>query len=114
VASEPTVTATRYEVTCYPYDDINRSSLEVTVEYRGRGKWAVLLRTRCLGADGEWDWERLPSERADDWLAEHRFELDDALRRAKEIAPTLTLNGSTIDEVVALEDRRRAEEASRG
>jgi hypothetical protein len=101
--------ATQYQVSVWPDDlrDSASSAMDadmwaVTVEYRGPGSWAVLMRAgMCLGADGEWDYEPRPSSREDDWLASHRFSLDDALALAREHAPKVTVNGMTALEVLA-------------
>ena len=99
----PRVQATRYTVNCLPEDDINASAYEITVEYRGRGLWAVLQRGMwCLGKEGDWDYEMRPSERDDDWLATHRFTEAEALRLAKEAAPHVTCNGRTVAQALAL------------
>jgi hypothetical protein len=98
----PYVEATRYEVSIFPADDINRQVYTINVEDRGRDRWAVVRHRQCLSAVGEWSWESIPSEREDEWLAAHRFDLDTAQRLAKEAAPHLTVNGLT-----ALEAYRR-------
>jgi hypothetical protein len=101
---EPTVRTTRYEVSCLPPDMINADSFTIQVEFRDHDKWAVLLRNMwCLSSSGEWEWEPLPSEREDEWLAEHRFDLDTALRLAKERAPLITVNGHTVADAIAME-----------
>ena len=92
---EVLVEVTRYEVSVLPHDDINRSCFTITVESRGRGLWAVARHSQCLDASGQWDWEPSPSNREDDWLATHRFDLDTALKLARETAPTLRVNGET-------------------
>ena len=107
---EPTVRATRYEVSCLPENFINAEAFALSVEYRGREKWAVLDGSHmCLSVDGGWDWESIPSEREDEWLAEHRFDLDTALQMAKEHAPKVVINGYTIPDVLAMvaAERRR-------
>lgn len=92
---EVLVEPTRYEVSVLPHDDINRSSFTINVEARGHGTWAVARHNQCLNASGQWDWEPSPSNREDDWLATHRFDLDDALALARKLAPTVTVNGRT-------------------
>jgi hypothetical protein len=78
----------------------------VHVEWRGRGTWAVIHGGSCLGTDGEWDWEPRPSSREDDWLAAHRFALDDALVLAREHAPKVRVNGhSAVDVLARYRDR---------
>lgn len=99
--------ATEYTVSALPEDDINSSAFQIVVAYRGRGLWAVSRHRRCLGRSGEWDWESMPSERADEWLAEHRFPLAEALRLAREELPKLRVNGMTAAEVQAWAEKRR-------
>lgn len=82
----------------------------LAVEDRGNGQWAVTRPRRCLGVDGEWDWEPIPSEREDDWLAAHRFDLATALALAKQAAPTVAVNGITAAQAAA----RRATGAPAG
>lgn len=105
--TDVTVMATEYTVNAIPegVDECNRSLFEIKVEWRGKGRWAVTHRSACLSADGEWDWEPMPSSREDDWLATHRFDLDTALRLAKEEAPKVTVNGWTVARVIADEAR---------
>jgi hypothetical protein len=91
---------TEYTVSCIPEGNINRHLYEVTVSYRGDGRWAVGRSGDCLGADGEWDWEPSPSSREDDWLATHRFDLDTALDLACEAAATVTVNGFTVEDTL--------------
>ncbi|MEU5945119.1 hypothetical protein ABZ793_06100 [Micromonospora sp. NPDC047465] len=98
---------TEYTVCALPEDDINAHSYAITVAYRGRGLWAVTRYRRCLGTDGEWDWESIPSEREDEWLATHRFALDEALRLAAEHAPKITVNGWTVADALAAAERRK-------
>jgi hypothetical protein len=104
---EPTVRTTCYEVSCVPGDTIDADSFTIQVEYRGHDKWAVLLRRMwCLSVEGEWDYEPQPSSREDDWLATHRFDLDTALRLAKEQAPLIKVNGYTVADAIAMEAAR--------
>lgn len=99
--------ATRFEVDMLPEDDINAGVWKITVEYRGRGKWAVLRGGHfCLGTDGVWDWEPTSTEREDEWLAAHRFDLDAALQLAEEHAPKLTVNGRTAADLLARDAER--------
>ncbi|MFI8499419.1 hypothetical protein ACIGFK_13120 [Streptomyces sp. NPDC085524] len=93
---EPTIKPTRYVVSCFPPDSREGAHFNIAVEYRGRDLWAVVRLGACLGADGAWSYESIPSERADEWLAEHRFDLDTALKLAKEAAPLVTVNGYTV------------------
>jgi hypothetical protein len=96
------IQATRYEVSLFPEDAEPRRHFTITIEWRGTDSWAVLDGPYCLGRDGEWEYEPLPSNRDDEWIAAHRFDLDTAQRLAKQAAPHLTVNGRT-----ALEAYRR-------
>ncbi|MFF4026902.1 hypothetical protein ACFYY5_29040 [Nocardia elegans] len=98
---EPSVDVIRYEVSCLPWDHPERDSFAITVEYRGRGKWAVSRFTRCYDIDGSPDWEPIPSERTDEWLARYRHDLDDALRIAREVAPGLKNWRRTVADALA-------------
>ncbi|WP_189160936.1 hypothetical protein [Sphaerisporangium melleum] len=95
------MTATRYEVSCLPVDHRERRHFTLTVEYRGRGLWAVSDGFEVLGKDGTWDHEPLSSSREEDWIAAHRFDLDTALEIAKKAAPHITINGFTVEKVLA-------------
>jgi hypothetical protein len=89
-----------YEVSCLPRGHRDRGYLLLTVEYRGKDLWGVFNGRQCLGTDGLWEWEPQPSSREDDWLATHRFPLDEALRLAREAAPHLTVNGYTLADIL--------------
>lgn len=54
----------------------------------GDYKWAVRNGFReCLSTMGEWDYESMPSNRPEDWIATHRFtHFEDAVNAAKEAA----------------------------
>jgi hypothetical protein len=68
---------------------------DVTVEWRGAERWAVMHGPMCLGSDGQWDVERQPSSRDDKWREHHRFALNDALRLGREWAAKIKINGLT-------------------
>lgn len=93
--------ATRYTVNLLPETNPHGHVFEITVEYRGHGTWAILYHGQCLSQDGEWDYELRPSEREDEWIAAHRFDLDTALRLAMEAAPGVTVNGITAADALA-------------
>lgn len=99
---KPTVKATHYEVSCLPEENVNARHFTLRVEYRGRDRWAVTDGHDCLSKDGTWSYESIPSNREDDWLAAHRFDLDTALRLAKEAAPKVTVNGYTVADALAM------------
>ena len=92
--------ATRYSVSALPPDHCEAGHFTIEVEWRGAGRWAVCRHRMCLGTDGEWDFESVPTERAEKWLAAHRFDLHTAMRLAREAAPGLTVNGFTVADVI--------------
>jgi hypothetical protein len=98
---EAQVRVTQYEVSRLPLDDEAAHGYTITVEYRGRGKWGVLDGRYCLAADGSWEYEMRPSEREDDWLARHRFDLETALELAKTASADMTVNGRTVADALA-------------
>ncbi len=92
---------TAYQVSCLPLSHAAAVHLSVWVKWRGEDRWAVLNNVGlCLGTDGEWDYEGMPSSRSDEWIATHRFELAKALRFAREAAPHLRVNGLTVQDVL--------------
>lgn len=97
---EPVVRPTRYAVSCLPADDVNARHFTVWVAERGPDEWAVTSGVYCYDADGQVSYEPRVSEREDDWRARHRFDLGTALALAKRIAPTLTVNGYTVVDVL--------------
>jgi hypothetical protein len=99
--TEPYVRPTRYIVNLLPDADPHGHVFELAVEWRGDDRWAVLRHGRCLGINGEWDYELRPSEREDEWIAAHRFDLATALRLAKEAAPGVMVNGLTAAQALA-------------
>jgi hypothetical protein len=102
-AETPTVFTTieSFAVSCLPPDHIDAESFTIRVENAGHDRWAVRRGgRRCLNATGTWDHEPIPSERDDDWLSAHRFDLDTALRHARDMAPRVTVNGHTVEQVL--------------
>lgn len=91
---EPTVQVTHYLVTCVPEDRDPGGYRGISVEYRGDDRWAVLHHSRCLGTDGQWEYEQRTSERDDDWLDTHRFDEQTAIELAKKHAKQAIANGS--------------------
>lgn len=95
---EPTVT--HYSIDPFAHG-IDEGLWHLTIERRAADQWAVCRWSRCLGTDGEWDYEPLPSSRTDEWKASHRFPLDEALRLARLHAPSVVVNGRTAAERLA-------------
>ena len=102
-----TARATEFSINCLPDDDLDSHLFEVRVQYRGDGRYAVIRSgDMCLGADGTWDHGVKEYDRGDDWLNAHRFDLDTALRLAKEQAPLITVNGHTVNDALAMRRKR--------
>lgn len=75
----------RFRISALPADSRHYQNCLVYVENRGPGKWAVTQdpdMRLCLSVDGEWDFEPPSSERDDEWLQAHRFDLNTALALA--------------------------------
>jgi len=110
----PRVQATAFTVTCWPAEsdsaDINARMFSVTVERTTDTQWAVRFHGgRCLSVAGTWDWEPLPGGRTDEWLAEHRFDLDTALNLAKAAAPLVKVGGRTVAQALEWLKTRQTE-----
>ncbi len=93
---------TTYSVCALPADHPAAYEFTIKVELTHHsGTWAVRWAGRCLSVAGAWAFEPLPSSREDDWLADHRFGLADALSCAVEAAPDLVVNGRRAAEFLA-------------
>jgi hypothetical protein len=101
---EPTVRITEYSVSCLPQDDVNADLFTLTVVERAPGRWAVTRGSFCYDADGKREFESNPTGRTEEFRARFRFTLDDALALAKRVAPTMTVNGRTVADVLARTD----------
>jgi hypothetical protein len=101
------VRLTEVTVCALPEDNFDHDCYALKVQWRGGETYAVVRGTKALGVDGEWDYEpssfcRIdPSGRTDEWIATHRFGYDEALRRAVEAAPHVTVNGRTVADCLA-------------
>lgn len=102
------VTVDSYKVSIWPEgcSGIDQATYCCSVVCNGYGKWSVRRGALggdapCLGTDGQWHYEHLPSERTEQELAEHRFDLETALNLARNMAPRVTLNGRTAEEALA-------------
>lgn len=90
-----------------PVGHRDRPSWQVTVDYRGgrdgSASWAVRQSGYALNTvTGEFDYEPIPSERTDGWLAAHRYaDYDAACQAAMEAAPGVTWNGRTAAQIAA-------------
>jgi hypothetical protein len=92
---------TEVTVCALPEDHIEHDAYALRVQWRGGETHAVTRMRRCLGTDGEWDFEPSPSNRDDDWIATHRFGYDEALRLAVEAAPHVKVSGHSVADALA-------------
>lgn len=92
---------TEVTVSAVPEGNVNHALFSVKVSWRGGETYAVERHRECLGADGEWDYEPLPSGRTDEWIATHRFGYDEALRLAHEACQHITVNFHSVADVLA-------------
>jgi len=99
-AHDVSIRITELTVSALPEENINHPHFSVKVSWRGDDRYAVERMRRCLGADGEWDFEPSPSNREDDWIATHRFAYEEALKLARQACLRLTVNGFTVDDVL--------------
>lgn len=98
---EATVRPTAYAVSCLPPDDPNADLFTLRVEWRGSDRWCVTDGAYCYRKDGHKSYEPNPSSRTDRFKKAYRFPLDDALALAKRLAPKITINGHTVESVLA-------------
>lgn len=100
---EPTVEVTRYRVSCLPAEHIDSQHFALTVERRNVNpdRWCVTDGAYCYRKDGHRSYESNPSSRTDRFKKAYRFSLDDALALAKRLAPKMTVNGHTVESVLA-------------
>jgi hypothetical protein len=80
--------ATEFRFPVFPegHPDWDLEHEAVRVEWRGDGRWAVILRgSWCIDAEGNTEYESIPSERSDEFKATFRFGRDEAIRVAREV-----------------------------
>lgn len=104
---------TEYQVSCLPQDGSARGwcgVFDVHVQWSGIGDlWAVRANGRVYDRECVEQYEPIPSERDDAFLAERddaflarfRHELQIALMIAHSVAPLITINGTTAVEAAA-------------
>lgn len=111
VTVPPSARVASYVLTLLPIDDIDSYSWAITVAERGSGKWAVCMGAgrsggSILSRSGDWTYEPNPSSRTDEWLTEHRFDLQEALDLAHAALPEIRINGMTTADVIAWHEER--------
>lgn len=91
-----TVTPTQYTVSCVPETVDGYYHFQIIVQHRGDSRWAIYQGTTNGGPvwnqqQQSWDYESSQDRDDEQWMADHRFGLDEALAIAKKVAPTLTV-----------------------
>lgn len=91
---------TEYRVSAGPLDHPEgwRFSLVVRWSRAKGGTWMVTDGAEpadYMGADGRWSWESGVDHDVEGWRDAYRFDLDTALRIAREAAPKVSINGGT-------------------
>lgn len=71
---------------------------EVSVSYRGKGKYAVIHMNNCWDGS-DWVYEPMSSSRTDEFIEQTRFSLRNAIDIAKTLVPTISINGMTWEEL---------------
>jgi hypothetical protein len=102
-APEVEVRPTAYAVSCLPPEHIDAYLFTLHVEWRNKDRWCVTDGAYCYRKDGHKSYESNPSSRTDRFKKAYRHSLDDALALAKRLAPKMTVNGHTVQEVLTWE-----------
>jgi hypothetical protein len=71
---------------------------DVTVEKRSQDTWAVKHRNNCFNTNLAGVYESLPSNRTDEFIANYRFTLAEAVEIAERLSHVIKLTGSTAEE----------------
>lgn len=103
--------ATEFQFPVFPegheYWDIAAETVKVVK--RGDGRWAVLDRTHCYDADGNPEYESIPSERTDEFKQRFRHDLATAVRLAREVV--VPLERERWERLLARRSERKAAQA---
>jgi hypothetical protein len=99
----------------FPYLDREYEYRYITVEQRGRvgdDRWAIVDSPHCYNrVTGEWDYERRPSSREDDWMAQTRMTLKEALPLAERLREELKAKAlDRISRILAVRVERARED----
>lgn len=88
-------------VTCLPLDHDDAPAYSIRVIWCGDGdRWRCTRTGRYLNATGTWD-RTSDDEDNRDWIAAHVFDYHTALRLAGEAAQTLSMNGVSVQDLLA-------------
>ena len=108
-----TVTAVAYRVSIWPETVrcMDAALWCCAVRDIGFGNWLVARGDMSsdapvLGRDWLWHHEGLPSERTREEIADHRFTFDEAMERAREVAPRVNVQGLAVAQAIARHEAR--------
>lgn len=101
--TEPRVDVVAYEVSCLPADRIEAPVFTLRVERRSvtPDRWCVSDGAFCYALDGTTEYEPIPSSRTDKFRTKYWHRWDDAIALAKRIAPTMSANGLSAEDILA-------------
>jgi hypothetical protein len=63
---------------------------DLRVEWRGDDRWCIFNGSSCYNRLGEWEYERQPSSRDDEFISRCRYSRDDALSIASALVDAAT------------------------
>jgi hypothetical protein len=89
---------TEYRVSAAPLDHPEGWRFALIVRWNRTGTWMVTDGASppdYMGADGLWSWESGVDRDAEGWRDAYKFDLETALRIAREAAPKVVINGWT-------------------
>jgi hypothetical protein len=88
------------EMSCLPESHDDCPAYTVRVAYRGNGLYAVEHMRWCYDANYQRDYNRVPDEGGEEWLARYRFNFTTALLVAQRVAHLLIVNGRTAEQLL--------------
>lgn len=101
--TEPRVEVVAYEMSCLPADHVDAYGFMLRVERRSVNpdRWCVSEKDFCYAIDGTSEREPNPSSRTDKFERKYWHIWEDALALAKRVAPTMSVNGLSVEDVHA-------------
>lgn len=106
---------TKIEVSAVPFDLPGAHHFSLWVELRSEGRFCVSNGfSEVLDVDGDWVWESRPSERGDDFIARTRYDLETAMAMARAAAPSVTVNGFSVEDGIRMAIARKERADGRG
>lgn len=101
MSTDITMTITELSVSVLPDDHPDYETYRVAVRWHGPDSYGVHRGAACLSRSGRWEREPIPSSRTKTWVAAHRWTYVKARHKACEVAPTITINGRLVLDLLA-------------